>query len=249
MKKIITLTIACIVATSSFAQKDSSKSSNGFGGLLKKANSVFNKTGSGSSLSSDEIVKGLKEALSLGAQKSAGRLSSVDGFLKDAAVKILLPDEVKRLEPKLRALGLGKYFDQAITSMNRAAEEASKTASPIFINAVKKITIQDALGILRGNDTAATTYLKNTTSNELTNSFRPVIDSAMKKVNATKYWTELATVYNKFAPQPMNTDLNEYVTSKTLKGMFYYVGVEEKKIRENPAARVSEVLKKVFGSK
>ncbi|MEO6914282.1 MAG: DUF4197 domain-containing protein [Chitinophagaceae bacterium] len=249
MKKIITFSIAAIFSLSSFAQKDSASSSRGFGGLLKKANTILNKSGNGSSLSSDEIVKGLKEALSLGAQKSAGKLSSVDGFLKDAAVKILLPDDVKKLEPKIRALGLGKYFDQAITSMNRAAEEASKTASPIFISAVKKMTIQDALGILKGNDTAATTYLKNTTSNELTNSFRPVIDSAMKKVNATKYWSELATVYNRFSPQPLTTDLNEYVTSRALKGMFYYVGEEEKKIRENPAARVSDVLKKVFGAK
>lgn len=248
MKKIFVFSIAAVVSVSAFAQKDTASSSKGLGGLFKKANSILNKSGTGSSLSSDEIVQGLKEALSVGAQKSASKLSSVDGFLKDAAVKILLPDEVKKLEPRLRALGLGRYFDQAVTSMNRAAEDASKTAAPIFVNAVKKMTIQDALGILKGNDTAATTYLRNTTSSELTNSFRPVIDSAMKKVNATKYWTELATVYNKISPQALPTNLNEYVTSKALTGMFYYVGQEEKKIRENPAARVSEILKKVFGA-
>lgn len=248
MKKFLTLNIALAICLSSCAQKDTPSSSKGLGGLFKKANSVLNKSGSSSSLSTDQIVQGLKEALSLGAQKSASKLSGVDGFLKDAAVKILMPEEVQQYEARLRAIGLGKYLDQAITSMNRAAEDASKTAAPIFVNAVKKMTIQDALGILKGNDTSATTYLKNTTSSALTDSFSPVIDSALKKVNATKYWTDLATVYNRVSPRPIATDLKEYVTARALQGMFYYVGVEEKKIRENPAARVSDILKKVFGA-
>ena len=251
MKKVISSLILFFLVAGVFAQvKDSSKSS-GFGGLLKKAGSVLNssKSGSGSSLTSDEIIAGLKEALSLGAQNSTGKLSTVDGFLKDAAVKILMPEEVRKLETKMRALGMGKLVDNAITSMNRAAEDASKTASPIFINAIKKMSVQDALGILKGKDTAATSYLKKATSNELTNAFRPIIESSLKKVNATKYWTEVFTVYNKFSLTPVNADINEYVTERALRGIFFYVGEEEKKIRANPAARVSDILKKVFGSK
>lgn len=242
---ILTLSIVIVVAQ----KKDSSKSS-GFNGFLKKAGSVLNSgSGTGSSLTTDEIIQGLKEALSVGAQNSTGKLSMVDGFLKDAAVKILMPDEVRKLETRLRALGMGKLVDDAITSMNRAAEDASKTASPIFIDAIKKMSVQDALGILRGKDTAATSYLKKTTSNQLTNAFLPIIKNSLRKVNATKYWTEVFTVYNKFSPTPVTADINEYVTERALRGIFYYVGEEEKKIRANPAARVNDILKKVFGSK
>lgn len=248
-KTVFSLILALSVITVAAQQKDSSKSS-GLNGLFKKANSVLNsKSGAGSSLTTDEIIAGLKEALSVGAQNSAGKLSTVDGFLKDAAVKILMPDEVRKFETKLRALGMGKLVDDAVTSMNRAAEDASKTASPIFIDAIKKMSVQDALGILRGKDTAATAYLKKTTSNQLTDAFLPIIKNSLKKVNATKYWTEVFTVYNKFSLTPVTADINEYVTERALRGIFYYVGEEEKKIRANPAARVSDILKKVFGSK
>lgn len=247
MKKILIVICAAVAGLHVSAQTDSS-SSKGLGGLLKKANSVLNKSGSTSGLTSDQIVQGLKEALSVGAQQSASKLSSVDGFLKDAAVKVLLPEDVKKVETKLRLLGMGKVVDQAVTSMNRAAEEASKTAAPIFVNAVKKMTITDALAILKGNDTSATMYLKKSTTNELTNTFRPIVEAALKKVNATKYYSDLAVLYNKVAPKPTSTDLTEYVTDKAMQGMFYYIGVEEKKIRENPAARVSDILKKVFGA-
>lgn len=249
MKKIISSLVFALMFITVIAQQKDSTRSSGLGGLFKKANSVLNsKSGKGSSLTSDEIVAGLKEALSIGAQNSAGKLATVDGFLKDAAVKILMPEEVRRLETKMRALGMGKLVDDAITSMNRAAEDASKTASPIFIDAIKKMTVQDALGILRGKDTAATSYLKKTTSNQLTNAFLPIIQNSLKKVNATKYWTEVFTVYNKFSLTPVTADINEYVTERALRGIFYYVGEEEKKIRANPAARVSDILKKVFGS-
>lgn len=248
MKRILIIAIAAAATLQVTAQSDTTKSK-GLGGLFKKAGSVLGNNKSGTSLSTDEIVAGLKEALSLGAQQSASKLSSVDGFLKDAAVKVLLPEDVKKVESKLRLLGMGKLVDQAITSMNRAAEEASKTAAPIFVNAVKKMTITDALSILKGNDTSATSYLKRSTTNELTNTFRPIVEAALKKVNATKYYGDLAVVYNKVAPKPVSTDLTEYVTDRAMSGMFYYIGVEEKKIRENPAARVTEILKKVFGAK
>jgi uncharacterized protein DUF4197 len=146
-------------------------------------------------------------------------------------------------------LGMGKLVDDAIVSLNRAAEDASKTAAPIFVSAIKKMSVQDALGILRGADTAATSYLKRTTSNELTNAFRPVIETSLKKVDATKYWKDVFTAYNKFSATPVTADINEYVTERALRGIFYYVAEEEKKIRSNPAARVSDILKKVFGSK
>ncbi|HMH33922.1 MAG TPA: DUF4197 domain-containing protein, partial [Puia sp.] len=132
---------------------------------------------SGSSLSTDEIVSGLKEALSLGAQKSADKLSVADGFFKDAAVKILLPEQAQKVEKTLRNMGMGKMVDDAILSVNRAAEDASKSATPIFVNAVKKMSIQDAVGILRGTDTAATSYLKKTTTPDLTAAYKPVIDN------------------------------------------------------------------------
>jgi len=247
MKKIFFIASLLLLQGIIFAQTDSTKSG-GLNGLLKKAGEIVgNTSGNGSSLSGDEIVAGLKEALSVGAENSSLKLSSVDGFLKDAAVKILMPEEVRKMEGRIRALGMGKVVDQAVTSMNRAAEDASKKASPIFISAIKKMTIQDALGILRGTDTAATAYLKQKTSNELTNAFRPVIENALKKVDATRYWSNVFNVYNRFAFTPVTADINEYVTERALRGIFFYVGEEEKKIRTNPAARVNDILKKVFG--
>ena len=148
---------------------------------------------SSSNLSSSEIVSGLKEALSIGAQKSGDKLSATDGFFKDAAVKILLPEQVRDVESKMRMLGMGKMVDNAELSMNRAAEDASKAAAPIFLDAIKKMTVTDALNILRGSDTAATGYLRKTTSPELTTAFRPVIETSLKKVDATKYWKDVFT--------------------------------------------------------
>lgn len=247
MKNILIIYVLLLSTMSCSAQQDSTKS----GSILKKTTDILNsmKGSSNGSLSSDQIVAGLKEALSIGAEKSANKLSSLDGFLKDAAVKILLPPEVQKIEKKMRMLGMGKLVDNAITSMNRAAEDASKSAAPIFIAAVKKMTVQDALGILKGADTSATAYLRKSTTTELTNAFRPVIESSLVKVDATKYWKDVFEVYNKFSSAPVNTDLSAYVTERALKGIFYYVGEEEKEIRKNPAARVTDILKTVFGSK
>ena len=228
------------------AQKDSS---NKLGGLFKKAGSILSKNSSSSGgLSTAEIVSGLKEALSLGAEKSSDKLSATDGFFKDAAVKILLPKEVQDIESKMRMLGMGKLVDNAILSMNRAAEDASKAAAPIFLSAIKKMTVTDALNILRGTDTAATGYLRKTTSAELTSSFMPVIEESLKKVDATKYWKDVFTTYNRFSSRPVDTDINSYVTSKALDGIFHYVAQEEINIRKNPAGRVTDILKKVFGN-
>src|SRR3984893_7257731 len=173
MKKFIVLfSLFTILIVAVKAQKS--------GGLL---NSVKKAVGAnkGSSLSNEDIVSGLKQALTIGAQKSASQLSAVDGFFKDAAVKILLPEQAQRVEKTLRGLGMGKMVDDAILSVNRAAEDAAKSASPIFVNAVRNMSIQDALGFLRGSDSSATSYLTKPTSPELTASFNPVIDTSLTK--------------------------------------------------------------------
>lgn len=243
MKKWFAVFAIIFFASSISAQKDSS---NKFGGLFKKATSIISQNSSGVNLSSDEIVSGLKEALSLGAQKSSDKLSATDGFFKDAAVKILLPKQVQDIESKMRMFGMGKLVDNAELSMNRAAENASKSAAPVFISAIKQMTVTDALNILHGTDTAATAYLRKTTTPQLVASFEPVIEESLKKTDAAKYWKDVFTAYNRFSSKPVDTDINSYVTGKALDGLFYYVAKEEANIRENPAARVSDILKKVF---
>lgn len=198
-----------------------------------------------------EVASGLKEALNVGAQNSAGKLSLADGFFKDEVIKILLPPEAQKVEKTLRSLGFNKLVDDAILSLNRGAEDACKTAAPIFGKAIKEMTIQDAISILRGNDSSATTYLKDKTTGALTASFKPVIEESLNKVGATKYWSDVFTTYNKLPTtfKKINPDLSGYVTERALGGLFHYVSLEEQKIRKDPVARVTDLLKKVFGSK
>lgn len=221
MKKIIFL---LLLATSFFSYSQQT-------GLLKKAGGVFNKKGGGSSLSNDEIIAGLKEALAIGAQNSSSKLSTPDGFFANAVIKVLMPAEAKKVETALRNAGMGNMVDDAILSMNRSAEEASKSAAPIFLEAIKQIGFQDALSILRGTDTAATSYLKGKTLAALTTAFKPVIDAALQKTGATKHWKSVFETYNKFPTtfKKINTDLSGYVTDKTLSGLFYQVALEEKR--------------------
>ncbi|BAV06220.1 Protein of unknown function [Filimonas lacunae] len=208
-------------------------------------NNLPNATGS---LTNDQIVQGLKEALTIGTQNSSSKLSAIDGYFANAAIKILLPPEAQKVESTLRSLGLGSTVDKAVLSLNRAAEDAAKSAAPIFVNAIKQMTITDALGILKGGNNAATNYFKGKTTAALTDAFKPTINAALSKVSATKYWTDMFTVYNKFATTPVNTDLSGYVTGKAIDGIFFQVSQEEAKIRTDPAARVTDILKKVFGS-
>ena len=217
------------------AKKDSGKI--GISSIIKKG---------GSGLSSDQIISGLKEALTVGTENGSKKLSAVDGFFKDAAIKILMPAEAQKAEKTLRSFGMGKFVDDAILSMNRAAEDAAKSASPIFINAIKQITIQDGIGILRGNDNAATEYLKSKTAASLTEAFRPVVELSLQNVGATKHWNTVFTNYNKVSAEKINPELTAYVTEKALAGIFYQVAQEEQKIRKDPAARTSDLLKKVF---
>lgn len=243
MKKILFLSLLTASLSSADAQ--------GIKGLLKKVTkdstlSQIIPVKNTGSLSNDEIINGLKEALSVGAGNSTAKLSGVDGFFADAAIKILLPEEAKKVEQKLRAIGLGKQVDNAILSMNRAAEDAAKSATPIFVNAIKGITIQDGVGILKGGDFAATNYLKAKTLEQLTEAFRPIIEQSLQKVDATKHWNTLFTTYNKFSAEKVNPDLSAYVTDKAMTGIFFQVGQEEQKIRKDPMARTTDLLKKVF---
>jgi len=195
-----------------------------------------------------QVIEGLKQALTIGTQNGTNKLSAVDGFFADAAVKILMPSEVKNVENTLRSLGLGSLVDKAILSVNRAAEDAAKSATPIFVNAIKQMTITDAFGILQGGDFAATNYFKSKTTDSLAAVFKPVIEKSLQKTDATKYWNDIFTAYNQFSTKKVPTDLSAYVTQKAIDGIFYEVGLEEQKIRKDPAARVTELLKQVFGS-
>jgi hypothetical protein len=201
----------------------------------------------GTGTNTTQIAAGLKEALSVGATNSTGRLSAVNGFFSNAALKILMPPEAQKVESTLRNIGLGSVVDKAIQSMNRGAEEASKSALPIFKTAIQQMTINDAVGILKGGDFAATNYFKDKTNSALTEAFRPVIESSLKKVEATKYWNDVFSAYNKVSRTPVNTDLTAYVTEKAIAGIFHELALEEQKIRQDPAARVTELLKTVFG--
>lgn len=198
--------------------------------------------------STAEISMGLKEALEKGTGISADRLSLENGYLGNLEVKILFPEEAKNVEKTLRSLGLGSMCDQVITSLNRAAEDAAKEAKPIFTDAVKQMSFRDVQQILLGDKNAATTYFKQTTTDSLSAKFAPVIDSSLKKVDATKYWSEVMTRYNKVPlVKKVNTDLTAYVTQKAIDGLFLEIAKEELKIRESVGARTSPMLQKVFG--
>ncbi len=222
----------------------------GINGILNKAKSSLPGTGSnsGTGLSNTDIVSGLKDALRVGADSSVKRVSKVDGFFGNAAIKILMPPEAQKVEKTLRSMGMGSMVDKAILSMNRAAEDASKGVGDIFWNSIKGMSITDGVGILKGSDTAATSYLRKNTSSQLTVKFRPTIDSSLKKVDATKYWNDVFSNYNKLPfVKKVNPDLVGYVTDKALSGLFYNIALEEQKIRKDPAAQVTDILKKVFG--
>lgn len=208
---------------------------------------IGNTRGAGS-LSNADIIAGLKEALRVGTDTSAKKLSLINGFFGDDIIRILMPPEAQKVEKTLRDVGFGGTVDKAILSMNRAAEDATKYVGNIFWNSIQQMTIQDAVGILRGGDFAATDYLKRTTTGQLTTAFRPVIDRSLNTVNATKYWSDVFSVYNRFSRNPVNTDLGAYVTDKALAGLFYHIGLQEQKIRRDPVARVTEILRRVFGS-
>jgi hypothetical protein len=217
------------------------------GQFLEKVNKAIN-TGSGN-FSEADAAGAIREALIKGAGESVDIVAVMDGYFKNPEIKIPFPPEATIVESKLRAVGMGSQVDKAILSINRAAEDAAKEATPIFVAAIKNMSIRDAIGIVKGKDNAATAYLKATTSPELKLKFSPVIKSSLDKVNATRYWSDLINAYNKIPlVQKMNPDLTAYVTDRAIEGLFVMVAKEELKIRKDPVARTTELLRKVFGS-
>jgi len=198
-------------------------------------------------LSQAEIGNGLKEALNNGIAKQVSKLTATDGFFKNEAVKILLPEELKTVDKKLRQIGMSKLADEGLKVINRAAEDAVKEATPIFVDAVKQMTFTDAKNILMGNESSATTYLQNTTSTALYTKFNPVIKNSYTKLGADKVWKEIITKYNSIPlVKKVNPDLTDYTTKKAMEGVFKMIAVEEKDIRTNLASRSSDLLRKVF---
>lgn len=194
-----------------------------------------------------EIASGLREALNVGIEKQVSKLTQTDGFFKNELVKILLPEELQKVDKTLRSIGLGKLADEGLKVLNRAAEEAVSEATPIFVNAVKDITFSDAKAILLGNDDAATKYLTNTTQNDLYSKFNPVIKNSFEKVGADKIWQNLIAKYNAIPlTKDVNTDLTDYVTTQALEGVYTMIAVEEKGIRTKVSSRTTDLLKKVF---
>jgi hypothetical protein len=201
----------------------------------------------GSVLSNADMAAGLRQALDLGIDKQVSKLTQTDGFFKNELVKILLPEELQKVDKGLRDIGLDNLADEGLKVLNRAAEDAVKEATPIFVNAVKDITFNDAKNILLGNDNAATQYLTTRTQTELYNKFKPVINSSFSKVGADQIWANLINKYNAIPfTNNVNPDLTDYVTGEALKGVYTMIAVEEKEIRTKVSSRTTDLLRKVF---
>jgi hypothetical protein len=250
MKNRITILLCFLLLLSTIAipqSQDQPKS--GLGGLLKKAESALGQQ-QGSGLSNDKITAGLKEALKVSTGKAVALTGRPDGFLKNEAIKILLPPKLQTLSKGLRLAGMGSQVDDLEVGMNRAAEKAAPAAKQIFLNSLTKMTFSDARQILSGGDTAATEFFKKTSTAELTTAFAPTVHQAMESVGVVRQ-------YNQLLKNPMaaslagkqNLNLDSYVVGKTLDGLFYMLGQEEAKIRKDPAAQTTNLLKEVFGKK
>ncbi len=202
-------------------------------------------------LSTAEVIRGLKEALDLGAKKSGQEASKIDGFYKNSLLFIPFPPEAIKVKNTLEQAGIKKPIDDFIISLNRAAEDAAQRAYPIFSSAITSMTISDAMGILKGADNAATTYLKEKTTNQLKAEFKPIVKQSIDKVRVTSYWNPIATNYNRLTlltgGEQVNPDLENYITDKAIEGLFKLIENEERLIRKDPAARVTDILRKVFG--
>lgn len=202
----------------------------------------------GNGLSDSDITKGLKEALRVGSDNASQKASKTDGFYKNAQIKIPFPQDARDMKSTLVNLGMKKQVDDFERQLNRAAEDAAKKAAPIFLAAITSMTISDGLNILRGKNDEATQYLKRSTTQQLSKEFRPVIHASLKKVHITKYWNPLFTKYNKLPMvKRVNPNLDDFVTQKAIEGLFKLLAEEEGKIRKDPAARINDILKKVFG--
>jgi len=208
-------------------------------------------TGTGVGITEAEAGEGIKEALGQGLVKAVLQLNREDGFFRDAFYKILMPPDAVKIENTLRDLGMGRMVDKAILQINRAAEDAAGFAKPIFVDAIKNMTISDAIGLVRNGDTSATHFFRIKTTDKLMTAFLPVIKSSLDKVDATKYYSDAVNTYNNFPTtfKKINPDLPSFVTERATHALFDLVAKEELNIRQNIAARTTELLKKVFGSK
>ncbi len=206
-------------------------------------------TGTGGGVTEAEAGDGIKEALGQGLVKAVLHLNKEDGFFKDALYKVLLPPDAKKIENTLRDLGMNKMVDKAILAINRAAEDAAGYAKPIFVDAIKSMTISDAIGLIRNVDTSATHFFRMKTTDKLIAAFLPVIKSSLDKVDATKYYSDLVNTYNNFPTtlKKINPDLPSFVTGRATEALFDLVAKEELNIRQNIAARTTDLLRKVFG--
>lgn len=208
---------------------------------------VINELPQTSGLSNEDMAAGLRQALDLGIDKQVTKLTQKNGFYKNELVKILLPEELQKVDDALRKVGLSSLADEGIKALNRAAEDAVKEATPIFVNAVRDITFNDAKNILLGEDNAATEYLTSKTQTQLYNKFKPVISNSFGKVGADQIWNNLITKYNNLPlTNNVNPDLTDYVTTEALKGVYTMIAVEEKEIRTKVSSRTTDLLKKVF---
>ncbi|RYF94541.1 MAG: DUF4197 domain-containing protein [Chitinophagaceae bacterium] len=205
----------------------------------------------GGGVTEDEAGMGIKEALSQGVTNAVLNLNKTDGFFGNQLYKVLLPPDAQKIESTLRGAGMGAQVDKAILAINRGAEDAVAFAKPIFVDAIKQMTLTDALNLVRGGNDAATQYFKQKTSEKLIAAFTPSVQSSLEKVDATKYYGDIVNTYNKFPTtfKKVNPDLTSFVVGKTVDALFDQVAKEEANIRSNPAARASDILKKVFGSK
>lgn len=206
-------------------------------------------TGTGGGVTEAEAGQGIKEALGQGLVKAVLNLNKTDGFFGSQFYKVLLPPDAVKIENTLRDLGMGKMVDKAILSINRAAEDAVGYAKPIFVDAIKDMTLMDAINIVRGPKDAATNYFKDKTRNALLAAFLPSVKTSLDKVNATKYYGDIVTTYNNFPTtiKKINPDLPGFVVEKATDALFDQIAKEEANIRENPVARTTEILRKVFG--
>lgn len=209
------------------------------------------KIGSANGVTESEAGQGIKEALSQGLVNAVLRLNKEDGFFRDALYKVLLPPDAKKIESTLRNLGFGSMVDKAILQVNRAAEDAAGAAKPIFIDAVKSMSISDAIGLIKNGDTSATHFFRTKTTDKLIAAFLPIIKTSLDKVDATKYYGDIVSKYNSLPTtfKKLNPDLPGYVTDRATFALFDLVAKEEQNIRQNAAARTTDLLKKVFGAK
>jgi hypothetical protein len=216
--------------------------------MLSSCGSFLGRSSANRAPSESEISSGIREALTVGITKAVTNSSQANGFYSNPLIKIAFPPEAERAAQVLRDLGMGKTVDDFVETLNHGAEEATKKATPIFVNAIMDMNLKDVYGIWRGENDAATLYLKEKTNDQLKTAFHPVIKEALDKVEIAKYWKPIANTYNRIPfVSPVNPDLTDYVMQGTLDGLFYLLAQEETKIRENPKARVSGLLRHVFG--